>query len=441
MSIIDPIERYIKRYDYLINKRENLEKEHKKLSKEEERELEKIQPNVITPIILLFEILNDTISECISNTKSKHHTKQTGGEAGEAVVMQPNLEQQEPQEEPDQVSREEVEKYIVDIHELLTPLVAQLIATIEKKKKGLGEDKTKYPDVGTAIVNSFTIALRKIKDFFSGESDDAANGIFDKVDPKKMIPGFPENPEEAKKVIQELEKGIEEPLVHFKNTISRNVGDIADSSVSGILNAISLVPGIGTTLQLWRLLQNVIVIMSKTTGILSSGKTNALKGKEALHRVAQKVADNAEASVVNAATNVVDNTVNNALGSSGGTPLVAAPLAPAPLAPAPLATLIGAPNATPLPAPAATPAATLSPETEAQIARLEKWKADNLRAAATPAAPETKHGGSADYTGGAKKPTTKKLWTTKKYKKEYDKSVRELKRTKKRFMNYMRKII
>jgi hypothetical protein len=36
---------------------------------------------------------------------------------------------------------------------------------------------------------------------------------------------------------------------------------------------------------------------------------------------------------------------------------------------------------------------------------------------------------------------SKKLWTTKKYKKEYEKSIREMKRTKKRFMNYLTKII
>ena len=433
MSIIEPIERYIKRYDYLINKREKLEKVDDKLSKEEDRELEMIQPNVLTPIILLFEILNDTISECITKTKSKHHPNQTGGEA---AVMQPNLPQQE---ESGQMSREEVEKYISEIHELLAPLVAQLIVSIEKKKKGLGDDdKAKYPDVGTAVINSFKIALRKIKEFFSGGKDDAANGIFDKVDPKKMIPGFPEDSEEAKKVILELEKGIEDPMVHFKNTISRNVGDIADSSVSGILNAISLVPGIGTTLQLWRLLQNVIVIMSKTTGILSSGKENAEKGKKAIQMVAQKVKDNAEASVVNAATNAADNAVNTALtttmGSTGTPPPAAGQAATAPpltLTAAPPAAPPAALTAAPPAAPPASPPAALTAAPPAAVA------------AAPPAAlPASKKGGAPDYTGDAKKyTTTKKLWSAKKYKKEYDKSVRELKRTKKRFMNYMRKII
>jgi hypothetical protein len=61
--------------------------------------------------------------------------------------------------------------------------------------------------------------------------------------------------------------------------------------------------------------------------------------------------------------------------------------------------------------------------------------------ASTPSPHTRVVGGGSEAGGAPKKHTTKKLWSAKKYKKEYDKSVREMKRTKKRFMNYLKRII
>ena len=442
MSIIDPIERYIKRYDYLIKKRNKLEENGHDLSKEEEEELEFLKPNITTPIILLFEILTDAISEF--KTKGNHHndnhnhnhihnhnheSKQKGGaetevqsapgEPGQAREADPTI----PLPQGQQMSREEIEYSINNIHELLAPLVAQLIASIEKKKKDAkDEDKKKYPDVGTAIINTFTLALQKIKDLFTSGSDDTSKSIFDKIDPKKMMPGFPENPEAANEIITELENGIHEPMDRFKKTIATDVRDIADSSVSGILNAISLIPGIGTTLQLWRLLQNALVIVSKTTGTLASGQGAAIDVKKNMQNVAQRVKDRVEAAVENAATQAVEgatqsvvNNANNAVaGAVGG--VVAQPLPTMPL--------------------------NLPASVSKAVSQAVSQAAPPAAAAAHPSVTVQKpQGGGSESSGAPKKHTTKKLWSAKKYKKEYNKSVREMKRTKKRFMNYLKRII
>ena len=83
----------------------------------------------------------------------------------------------------------------------------------------------------------------------------------------------------------------------------------------------------------------------------------------------------------------------------------------------------GAPKAPP-------PAKEKTPEEAAEEARLAQLREEHMVQG------EKRQG------GGSKSVSSKtKLWTTKKYKKEYEKSVRELKRTRKRFMNYMKRKI
>ena len=72
MSIINNVERYMKRYDYLITKRERRYKQGKRLSEEEDEELRKIRPNVFTPILTMFELLHDTIK---TNQETRKKTR------------------------------------------------------------------------------------------------------------------------------------------------------------------------------------------------------------------------------------------------------------------------------------------------------------------------------------------------------------------------------
>ena len=86
------------------------------------------------------------------------------------------------------------------------------------------------------------------------------------------------------------------------------------------MNALSLIPGIGTTLQLWRLLQNVIVIMSKSVTTMAGAKTEGVALKTNIQDLKgdfEKMADpNAIASAA----------ANNAMSqaSGGGNPAAAA---------------------------------------------------------------------------------------------------------------------
>jgi hypothetical protein len=82
---------------------------------------------------------------------------------------------------------------------------------------------------------------------------------------------------------------------------------------------------------------------------------------------------------------------------------------------------------------APSPAKENTPEEAAEEARLRE---DNRVQGES--GPRPQGGGSGKPSPS---PSKTKLWTTKKYKKEYEKSVRELKRTRKRFMNYMKRKI
>jgi hypothetical protein len=61
MSIIDNIERYMERYDHLIEKQTRRHNKGKTLSKEEDEELQKLRPTVLTPLTMMFELLFDTV--------------------------------------------------------------------------------------------------------------------------------------------------------------------------------------------------------------------------------------------------------------------------------------------------------------------------------------------------------------------------------------------
>ena len=83
MSIVENAERYMKRYDYLMEKRERKHKQGKRLTSEEDEELQKLRPNVVTPIFVMFELLHDIVKTNQEVRKSKNY-RQSGGQKNSA---------------------------------------------------------------------------------------------------------------------------------------------------------------------------------------------------------------------------------------------------------------------------------------------------------------------------------------------------------------------
>jgi hypothetical protein len=285
-----------------------------------------------------------------------------------------------------QLKGETAKEKIDYLNNMMSPIIAQLAVFIEEeknekpKKSESEEGDSKYKDIGTATKNTFMLALNKMKSLFSSV-EGSSGGILNQIDPKTMIPGFPDDQKKQQEIFDQLEAEIKSPIDKFKSTLSNDIKDIATSSVDGIMNAISLIPGVGTTLQLWRLLNNVVVIMSKTTNSVSQAKTEGGKIKGSINAISQNIKGGAE----------------NAPAAGGGgssTNQVKTP--------------------------------------EADVMGVTESK--NVAAVVG-------GGQNSDLQQKGGQPKQTKLWTTKRYKKEYDKSVREFKKTRKRFMSYLKRKI
>ena len=327
MSIIDNVERYMKRYDYLIQKREKQYNKGKRLSQEEDEELLKLKPNVITPILVMFELLHDTIkkNQTIRKSMNRHsHQTQIGGAnsvspsaiaiaavaAAEASASAPavaaaSVKKDEPDDNKDKKDNtndddDNESQRLSELEESLLPLLTKIIVYIEQnknkeKKKEEEEEEEKYPDIGTSVKNSAILVIRRIKKWWNDLIAGGSSDLSSKINLKKAIPQLANNPgdmnklnakaEELNALAEKATDAIDAPLKKIERILTNDVRDIASSSVEGIMNALSLIPGIGTTLQLWRLLQNVIVIMSKSVTTMAGAKKEGVELKQGIQEI------------------------------------------------------------------------------------------------------------------------------------------------------------
>ena len=341
-----------------MDKRERKYKEGKRLRPEEDDELQKLRPNVFTPIFMMFELLHDTIK---TNQENRQLTKriktQTGGNlpaaaAGvspqvvdivttAAVIAAQQKKQQEssatapPADDDDDTDDDAAAaeaRRLSELEESLLPLLTKIIVYIEQnkkaeKKKADGDDEEeKYPDIGTTAKNSAILVIRRIKKWWNDLISGGTSDLSSKINLKKMIPQLANNPDdmnnltkmdEMNKLADKAADAIHNPLKKIEKILSNDVRDIASSSVEGIMNALSLIPGIGTTLQLWRLLQNVIVIMSKSVTTMADTKTVEVQLKEEAQKFQADIAKMADpAALANAAAGKAMAQAQGALGDA-----------------------------------------------------------------------------------------------------------------------------
>ena len=464
MSIISNAEKYMKRYDYLIDRRERKYKEGKRLSQEEDEELRKLRPNVFTPILMMFELLHDTIQTNQEYRKSSKHINQTGGappptptttavsaeiiDAATAAALIAVRNAQEKQQQKgsatdppstDADADAAEAKRLSELEESLLPLLTKIIVYIEqnkkaeKKKDDDADEEEKYPDIGTSAKNSAILVVRRIKKWWNDLISGGTSDLSSKINLKKAIPQLANNPtdmnnlakmDELNKLADKATDAIHKPLQKIEKILSNDVRDIASSSVEGIMNALSLIPGIGTTLQLWRLLQNVIVIMSKSVTTMAGAKTEGVALKTGVLGLKDKLAGDAMNMTKDAGAGAVAGAVGNAMGGTGVPDLAS-------IASNPTAALGDLTKMTPqgagdltsrIPGGVTPPAIPGMPTPPAMPAGM-------------PAGMPKMFG------GGATKPPTNHLRSIKKYKREYKQSLREIRKTRKKMMKYIRNII
>jgi hypothetical protein len=320
----------MKRYDYLIDKQQRKCKEGKRLSKEEHEELRLLRPNVFTPILMMFELLYDTVKTNqeyrVQTSRPKTRINQTGGAV--EVASAPPLDN-------DNGKNTAETKRLSELEESLLPLLTKIIMYIElnnKKQKGKvdadsQEEDEKYPDIGTSAKNSAILVVRRIKKWWNDLIAGGTSDLSSKINLKKAIPQLPNNPDdmnnmnEMNELVNKATDAIDGPLKKIEKILSNDVRDIASSSVEGIMNALSLIPGIGTTLQLWRLLQNVIVIMSKSVSTMAQTKVAGSGLKERVQGIQadfQNMATNPEAIAAAAAKGLTSQISGGLAGAGAG---------------------------------------------------------------------------------------------------------------------------
>jgi hypothetical protein len=444
MSIISDAEKYMKRYDYLMDKRERKYKEGKRLRPEEDDELQKLRPNVFTPILMMFELLHDTIK---TNQENRQLTKriktQTGGTVATAgvspqvvdivttaavIAAQQKKQQESSATDPPAADATDTDddadaaeaRRLSELEESLLPLLTKIIVYIEQNKKAEkkkgddedGDDEEKYPDIGTTAKNSAILVVRRIKKWWNDLISGGTSDLSSKINLKKMIPQLANNPDdmnnltkmdEMNKLADKAADAIHGPLKKIEKILSNDVRDIASSSVEGIMNALSLIPGIGTTLQLWRLLQNVIVIMSKSVTTMADTKKVGVDLKEEAQKFQADIAKMADpAAIANAAAGKAMSQVQGSV-------------------PNPTAAL-GVPNPT---------AALGVPNPTAALGGSNPMAA--LGVPNPMAAPPAQAGGAPRKTNH--------LRSIKKYKREYKQSIREIRKTRRNILRCIKNMI
>ena len=483
MSIINNAERYMKRYDYLMDKRERRYKQGKRLSEEEDEELRKLRPNVFTPILTMFELLHETIKtnqEYRASSKQKR-MNQTGGAtppgrespspsekdvltaaaesvaaaAATAVVLQknkaaaaepvasaPSLEDDDADDgddgDDDKAKTAAEERRLSELEESLLPLLTKIIVYIEENKKAEkkkdgeeDEEDEKYPDIGTTAKNSAILVVRRIKKWWNDLISGGTSDLSSKINLKKAIPQLANNStdmnnltaksEELEKLAEKATDAIHGPLQKIEKILSNDVRDIASSSVEGIMNALSLIPGIGTTLQLWRLLQNVIVIMSKSVTTMAGAKTQGVALKTNIQGLKGEFEQMAAAKVNETANAAVGNAMAQAQGALGD----AIPQAP---------NLGGA-------VPSLGGGMPAIPNLGGGMPAIQNLGGGMPAMPAAPPIPAGLGGAMSmmNKVGGGSKPNH--LRSIKKYRREYKQSIREIKKTRKNILRIIKNMI
>ena len=328
-ELIDVIEKKLQRFDNLIIKHKN----GQALTEKEQEDLLKLTPQVSSAIVTISKVARrliktktgfqkggngdennpDVIATTVSavtnvTAEEQGQQGQSSADASENQNQNPVKTQgqgQNPGQNPDKgrenPDTEKLKQYLNELEKKQQQLIEEgergiqtasedaqqlndLINEIKAALMSENNEPVKYPDLGNAVLNTVSNAIKKIKDWFNKLLGNTNKGAADRL---KSILKLPEGKEEGEHTL----KAVDETTSKIDKTINKHFKTIANSGVETILNAFSLVPGIGTTLQLWRLVHSVINMITGTID-----KTNELKDtvKNSGPKVAQAIKDDAE---------------------------------------------------------------------------------------------------------------------------------------------------
>jgi hypothetical protein len=99
------------------------------------------------------------------------------------------------------------------------------------------------------------------------------------VEPGKIMAMFSidndGNPNEVSDKINHFNDQIKTALTSIQRTVTNGIGNAANASIDVLLNALSMVPVLGTALLTWRIFQNLLVIVGATMSVQATNVTVA----------------------------------------------------------------------------------------------------------------------------------------------------------------------
>ena len=111
--------------------------------------------------------------------------------------------------------------------------------------------------------------IDSIKAKFAGMADEKTMSLLEQFQPArlmKMLGVDADDPSSAAKVNGMTEK-MTEAIEGMQRTVVNGIGSAATASMDMVLNAFSMLPGLGTTLLIWRMFQNVMVILGASMNV------------------------------------------------------------------------------------------------------------------------------------------------------------------------------
>jgi hypothetical protein len=119
------------------------------------------------------------------------------------------------------------------------------------------------------IWDGIKYVFNKIISFFSNTVDDKMRALMKYFSVENLMSMLGDNLDS----IKHLSKGITEQIAQLQKSIVGGISGAATASIDMILNAFSMMPVIGTTILVWRMFQNMLVIMGATLSVQAGKET------------------------------------------------------------------------------------------------------------------------------------------------------------------------
>lgn len=141
-------------------------------------------------------------------------------------------------------------------------------------KKKPGEKDTRYLDSNRFyrwIVSLLEGIWTWIKDLFTGAFNEKFEALRKQFSADALTKLFGENPEKIEKATGVFQEQAEK----LQRLVATGIGGAASASIDMILNAFSMSPVFGTTILVWRMFQNMLMIMGASLSVQAASNSTA----------------------------------------------------------------------------------------------------------------------------------------------------------------------